>query len=498
MRILVLVLALLSSTRAQDKCNPRVYDYDSVVCVCDASYCDNPGIITFPEKGKFTLVTSTKDGLRFNVEEFPVSNEEDPDAVVVTINPEDEYQIILGFGGAFTDSTGLNVVSLPEDAQEHFYNSYFTSEGIGYTIGRIPIAGADCSTRTYSYDDVAGDVDLQHFNLTFEDYDYKIPVIKRAKELSPELKLFGSPWSPPAWMKTNGMFNQSGTLIKEYWQPWANYIVKFLDAYEAEGVELWGLTPQNEPMGGFQADWHINVCGWTSLDMRDWIKNNLGPTLQAAGYRRLKMMVDDFNRDTLTWYVEPMLEDPDSAQYIDGIAIHWYEDKYVGPHILDKTQALAPDKFLLYSEACFEKGVKLGSWDRGMEYLHFMMEALNHHCVGWVDWNLALDTEGGPNWASNWLDAPIIINPEAGEFYKEPIFYAIGHLSKFVEPGAVRISSTTTDYMLDVAAFNDPSGRKVVVLLNRGDAEIKVSLTDGSDIFVNFGMEAGAIQTILY
>lgn len=470
-----------------------------IVCVCDASFCDEPGIIDFPDEGSFTVVTSSEEGLRFNVETFPVASEETPDAVVVTVNRDDVYQTMLGFGGAFTDSAGLSVVSLPSEAQEYFLRSYFAEEGNAYSIGRIPIAGADCSTRTYSYDDVEGDVDLVHWNLTYEDYDYKIPLILRAIELAPRpVKLFGSPWAPPAWMKTNGEFNGAGILIKEMWQPYANYLVKFVQAYEAEGVGLWGLTPQNEPLGGLN-NWPINCCGWTAEEMRDWLKGNLGPTLEANGYRRLKMMIVDFNRDSLPWFAETLLEDPECAQYVDGTAVHWYSDSKVSATVLDETHELSPERFILYSEACFSfDEAELGSWQRGEEYAHHIFEAVNHYSTGWVDWNMALNRVGGPNWADSMLDAPVIVNIDEGEFYKQPMFYVMGHFSKFVVDGAERVSSSATSDTLETAAFIDPSGSTVVLLLNKGESEVDVSVTDGADTFLNYKMPAKSIQTILH
>ncbi|XP_069181036.1 lysosomal acid glucosylceramidase-like isoform X3 [Procambarus clarkii] len=408
----------------QELCSPRSFGYDSVVCVCNATYCDQPGIINFPEEGSFTVVTSSRDGLRFNVETFPVSSEDDLDAEEITVNREDVYHTILGFGGAFTDSTGLNVVALSSQLQEHFLRSYFAPEGIGYTIGRIPIAGCDCSTRTYSYDDVEGDDDLVHWNLTEEDHKYK---------------------------------------------------------------------------------WKINAIGWSAESMRDWLRDNLGPTLEAAGYRRLKMMVHDFNRDSLISYIEPMLADPECAKYIDGTAVHWYSDNIISPEILDKIHALSPERFILYTEACqgwdvegSELSVNLGSWLRAEQYVHSMLDAVNHYSTGWVDWNMALDTLGGPNWANIFLDAPVIIDAEAKEFYKQPMFYAIGHLSKFVVPGAKRISSSTSSNWLEAAAFIDPSGRTVVVVLNKDDDEEQLTVTDGSSYFLNFKIPPKAIQTILY
>ncbi|KAK7085976.1 hypothetical protein SK128_000067, partial [Halocaridina rubra] len=158
----------------------------------------------------------------------------------------------MGYGTAFTDSAGLNVVQLSQAAQDKLLRSYFAPEGIEYDLCRIPIAGSDFSVRPYSYDDVEGDVELVNWALVEEDLNYKLPLILKAQEMSQKtIKLFGSPWSPPAWMKTNGKFNESGELLKTMWQPWSNYFVKFVEAYEAAGAPMWGLTTQNEPLSGF-------------------------------------------------------------------------------------------------------------------------------------------------------------------------------------------------------------------------------------------------------
>lgn len=509
--LLSYLLALVGciAVQAASECNPRQFDYDSVVCVCDGSSCDEIGEVPFPPLGSYTVVTTSRDGLRFNMETKSTEDQADPDAaIVVRVNHNYTYQTIIGFGGAFSDSAGLNVVKLSGEAQENLLRSYFAPEGIEYNLCRIPIAGSDFSVRPYSYDDVEGDTDLEFFALAEEDFNYKLPLILRAQELSQRtIKLFGSPWSPPAWMKTNGKFNESGELKKDMWQPYSNYFVKFVEAYEEYGAPMWGLTTQNEPLSGFDPNWGWNTCGWTAEDMRDWVKTNLGPTLTEAGMRRLVLMVDDFNRDTLPWYVMPMLEDPDAAQYIDGTAVHWYSDEWVGPTVMDETHHYFPDKFLLYTEACEgwdvtgPESVSLGKWSRAEKYVHSILENSNHFSTGWVDWNMALDMEGGPNWADNYVDAPIIINAEADEFYKQPTFYAMGHFSKFVVEGAVREYSSVSgsdSESFESVAFHDPSGATVIVLHNRGEDAVDVSVTDYSEKFLNFQIPAKAIQTILW
>ncbi|XP_037793412.1 putative glucosylceramidase 3 [Penaeus monodon] len=565
MRSLCVLVALLGAAAAQvgKECVPRNFGFDSVACVCNATYCDEMGDVAFPDSGFFTVITSSRDGLRFSPETMAMQDAPAAGSVVVRMDHNKEFQTMMGFGGAFTDSAGLNIVKLSEAAQENVMKAYFSPEGIEYTLCRIPIAGSDFSVRPYSYDDVEGDVALEHFALAEEDDLYKIPLILRAQELTRRpLQLFGSPWSPPAWMKTNGKFNESGELLKEMWQPYSDYFVKFVEAYEAAGVPMWGLTTQNEPLSGFDDNWGWNTCGWTAEDMRDWIKANLGPTLEAAGMRRLVLMIDDFNRDTLPWYPKPMLEDPMSAQYIDGTAVHWYSDQWVGPSVMDETQMLFPDKFLLYTEACegwdapAEDSVRLGQWSRAEKYppiqfqkhflnplnppfpipsiskllskpfipilsiskplsnpflphLHhfqklnsrilFPFQNINHFSTGWVDWNMALDMAGGPNWADNYVDSPIIINADADEFYKQPSFYAMGHFSKFIFPGAKRVFSTTvSEEDVEVVAFHETTGRNVLVFHNRGEEAKNLSVTDESGIYLNFPIPAKALQTVLF
>ncbi|CAL4071150.1 unnamed protein product, partial [Meganyctiphanes norvegica] len=506
--IAILITVTKAATDDNVPCQSRDVGGESVVCVCDSSVCDTLSRPEALEPGSYLMYTSSKDGLRFSkssgsAEEQPTGNQ------VIEVNHDNEYQTILGFGGAFTDSTGLNVAALSSSTQDYFIRSYFGGDSIEYNLCRVPIAGSDCSTRPYSYDDTEGDVVLEKFALQDEDYNYKLPLILAANSLSEsEVKLFGSPWSPPSWMKTNGKFNESGELIKEMWQPYSNYLVKFVEAYEAQGVPLWGLTTQNEPLSGFEVDWEWNTCGWSAEDMRDWVKGNLGPTLVSAGLGGLIIMVDDYNRPTLPEYPAVSLNDSEASAYIDGVAVHWYSDNrpgdQTGPEVLDQTHELFPDKFILYTEACAGyggdptgKGPILGSWQRAENYATNIIEDINHHSTGWVDWNMALDLEGGPNWAGNMLDAPILINKESDEFYKQPTFYAMGHFSKFVKPGSTRIDALSDDSDLWVAAFQQIDQDDVFVVTNVSEEEKLVTLSD-SDKYINLNLKPRSINTIIY
>lgn len=181
----------------------------------------------------------------------------------MTINADLKYQKIFGFGGAFTDSAGININSLTEKSKEYLLKSYFSKSGIEYSLCRVPIGGTDFSTRPYTYDDIKDD-NLSQFNLTFEDFTYKIPLINKAYSLTDgNLRLFASAWSAPAWMKTNDALSGIGYLYKKYYQTWADYFIKFLEHYEKSNIKIWGITTGNEPLNGVLPFIKINSLGWT-------------------------------------------------------------------------------------------------------------------------------------------------------------------------------------------------------------------------------------------
>ncbi|XP_018007353.1 lysosomal acid glucosylceramidase [Hyalella azteca] len=223
----VISITLVYTLPASGHCWERRYDRDSFVCPCNATCCDEPGILAAPEAGTFAHYVS--DRAEFRIEAFsgPIEDAAGPTSASVAVDTSNTYQTILGFGGAFTDAAGQNFNALSDKTKEWLLRSYYAPEGNEYNIGRVPIGCSDYSTYPYSLDDVEGDVDLVHWSLKPEDYNYKIPNLKLARQLSEqEVLIFGSPWSPPTWMKSNKMFNGTGYLLPEYWQSYANYIVK--------------------------------------------------------------------------------------------------------------------------------------------------------------------------------------------------------------------------------------------------------------------------------
>ncbi|HMP76982.1 MAG TPA: glycoside hydrolase family 30 protein [Kiritimatiellia bacterium] len=379
----------------------------------------------------------------------------------VSISPAHRFQTILGFGGAFTESAALTLNRLPPEQRERVLDAYFDpAAGHGYTLCRTHLNSCDFSVGNYACCDAHGDVALDTFSIDRE-RAHLIPMIRAARERAGiDFKLFASPWSPPAWMKTNGEMNNGGALKPEYRAAWANYYIRFIQALRAEGIPIWGLTVQNEPLATQKWD----SCIFTAEDERDFVREHLGPALQRAGLADVNIIVWDHNRDWLVQRLRVIYGDPRAARYIWGAGFHWYaQEKFDN---LNLAHDAWPEKHLLFTEGCQEGGPHPGSWELGERYARSMIRDLNRWAVGWVDWNLALDMQGGPNHVGNFCSAPILVDAEAGAFHLQSSYYYIGHFSRFVRPGARRLLCASTRDDLEAAAFLNADGRIACVILN--------------------------------
>ncbi|XP_063229550.1 lysosomal acid glucosylceramidase-like isoform X2 [Bacillus rossius redtenbacheri] len=503
----ILAVCFIGYVSADQPCIRRMYKADRMVCVCNATYCDTIDKAVPVPKGQFIKYTSSKQGLRFHKTNgsFSTAGKQNT-GVFLEVSSNITYQSVIGFGGAFTDSAGINIDSISSAAGEKLLKSYFSPEGIEFNIGRVPIAGCDFSTHTYTYNDAVGDINLTHFKLTEEDYKYKIPFLKYAQTISPkQILLIGASWSAPPWMKTNDDYSGFGFLREEYYQAWADYHIKFLDAYKKEGIHFWAISSGNEPSNGIIPVNRFNSLGWSPFSQKRWIEKNLGPSLHASLHRDTKLLALDDQRFMLPWWINILMSDRLAASYVDGVAVHWYWDSLLPARLLDWTHDNHPDKFIISTEASvgdkpwqFEK-VALGSWSRGEAYMDDIIEDFSHWVTGWVDWNLALDPQGGPNWARNFVDAAVIVNATADEFYKQPMFYAVGHFSKFVPRGSVRIDVQPGEQAgLRAVAFQTPDQAVVIVVYNKQEHEIPLSIHDPRRGLLNLSVERNSFSTILY
>jgi glucosylceramidase len=395
----------------------------------------------------------------------------------VFVDPTRKFQTILGVGGALTDASAEVFAKLPRAKQQEFLDAHFDpSKGIGYTLARTNIHSCDFSSGSYTYV-TEGDKRLQSFSVN-HDKQFRIPFIKQAMAAAGgKLTLFGSPWSPPAFMKDNNDMLHGGKLKPEFNQSWANYYVKFIKAYEREGIPVWGITIQNEPM----ATQRWESCIYSAEAERDFLKNYLGPTMRREGLGGKKIIAWDHNRDLIYQRARTILTDPKAAQYVWGIGFHWYEPWSGGDQMFDNVKLVEetfPDKKLIFTEGCNDafKAEELNAWRLGERYGSSMINDFNDGAVGWTDWNVLLDENGGPNHVQNWCFAPVHADTKTGELIYTNSYYYIGHFSKFVRPGAKRIASSPSRSQLLSTAFLNPDGKVSVVVMNKSDKPVSYFL----------------------
>lgn len=493
---LVLIPAGVILCTGTNRCVPRSFGYDSVVCECNSTYCDSVGSAPLPPAGTFSSYLSSRGGARMEASQGPVQGNSTGAGLRLTLAPYQKYQRIRGFGGAMTDAAAINILALSAGTQEQLLRQYFSPEGIGYSVVRVPMASCDFSTRLYTYADTPGDFNLDNFTLAPEDVNMKIPLLQRAQAMSPgPLSLLASAWSAPAWMKTNDALTGKGSLKgraggKEH-KAWAQYYIRFLEEYSKYNLTFWALTTGNEPSAGEMTHYSFQALGFTAEEQRDWVALDLGPALHASSFPKTHVLILDDNRLLLPHWAKVVLSDVEAGRYVHGVAVHWYLDSVVPAELsLGTTHHLYPEYYLFATEACagwspLDRGVKLGSWSRAEGYAHDIIQDLNHHVVGWTDWNLALDPSGGPNWVKNFVDSPIIVDVKRDAFYKQPSFYSLAHFSKFLWEGSQRVGvSPSAATQLEYTAFIRADGSVVLVLLNRSSSQVDFEVWDPAVGFI--------------
>ncbi|GMT24656.1 hypothetical protein PFISCL1PPCAC_15953 [Pristionchus fissidentatus] len=509
---LLLIALLVVAVNSTPDCVSVTFK-DGIVCACNATSCDDIEPLGVIAPGTAVVYRTNVQGAR--MERVTVKQTPQAEGFIVELDPSTVYQEVIGFGGAFTDSTGINLQSLPKEGKDMLMRQYFGPTGTEYTIGRVPIASTDFSLTQYSYDDVDGDFELKNFRLPQDDFDYKIPYIQQALDLqknSGGLRLFASPWSPPAWMKTNGEMRGGGELKGEpngpYFSTWAKYFVKFFDAYLSYGIPFWAVTPQNEPTTGSDPNYVWQTLFFDAQTETAFVKNHLGPALKSSNSSNEIVIIGmDDNRFMLPGWADVMFKDPEVSNYVAGIGVHWYEDEIYPVSALTHTHEKHPTKFLLATEACNGwltvqgKGPRLGYFFRAETYAHSIITDMNNWVGGWTDWNLALDMQGGPTWALNYVDAPIIVDGK--EFYKQPMYYGLAHFSKFLKPGAHRVAVSLPTLPKEVFVLGAVmvDGRRYVTLLNKDNSEdVTISIKEkGIDsVFTTVSLPSHSIVTVIW
>ncbi len=440
--------------------------------------------------------------------------------VKISIDTSIKYQTITGIGGSFTESSAYLLNKLGKENRQKILQAYFGDDGARYSLTRTHMNSCDFSLSNYSYT-LNKDKELKDFSIA-EDMDDLIPMIKDAIAISSDgFKIISSPWTAPPWMKDNNNY-VGGKLLPEYYESWALFFSKYIDAYKKEGIDIWGITVENEPLG--------NGNNWESMhfsaeEMTDFVANHLGPSMEKNGHANVNILGYDQNRDHLKDWVDVMYKDEKSSKYMDGTAIHWYASTYeVFPEVLQYAHNKAPGKYLIETEGCVDaeiphwqedewywsKEATDWGWDWAPEkekplhpkyvpvyrYARDIIGCLNNWVDGWVDWNMVLDKQGGPNWFKNWCLAPVIVDPEEDEVYFTPMYYAMSHFSKYIRPGSQRIDMKMDNEEVLATAVQNPDGSIAIAVLNENEYPLKIQIE--LDTFTKeVTIDASAIQTIV-
>ena len=491
----------------------------------------------------------------------------------IVIRPDVVKQTITGIGSSFTESSAYVLAHLDAKKRLEVMNNIYGEDGANFSLTRTPIGSTDFSVEgKYSYAEIDDDDTLQHFSIRpdydgFSATDYPgikdeqfdlLPMIKEAlaiknAQADNDLKIVASAWTAPPWMKDieawylpgspeNNYHGTGGALKAQYVQTYADYIAKYLQAYRAEGVDIWGLTPVNEP--------HGNSGNWESMHFTPetqnaFIKNHLGPTLQANGNGDIKVLIYDQNRDGMEHWTDTIFGDPETAPFVHGAAVHWYSSTYkVHEKIFDRVHDKFPSFSIIHTEgtiddlgkpapdgildpALFEESDWFNNdafwWNDNAtdwaytatwapnnvdhpvytpvhRYARNIIVSLNHWMEGWIDWNIVLDQDGGPNHAGNFCGAPIMIDVKSGQVYYTPIYHVLAQFSRTIRPGDKAVQADKhledlDDDALHASATINGDDLLSVQILNTTKEPIRYQLQIGTQ-HAEIVIAANSLQTV--
>lgn len=407
----------------------------------------------------------------------------------VIVYPELRFQRFQGFGGAFTEAAAVCWKGLPPDRRQAFLDAYFSPDGLGYTLGRVHIGSCDFSLGNYACQ--AGPED-EGFHTKRDDENLIPMVLAAQKTAGAPIGLMLSPWSPPAFMKTNGEMNHGGSLKPEYRQRWAECMSSYAAHYRAAGCDVRLMTIQNEPAAVQTWD----SCIYSARQEGEFAAEYLAPALNLAGCGDVKILAWDHNKDLLIRRAAGTLAAPGAGDAVDGFAFHWYTGDHFDAVKLAKDRW--PDKELWFSEGCVEYSRFDGMTplQKAEMYAHDILGNLNAGISGSIDWNLLLDAKGGPNHVGNFCEAPVMLTGDGSNFVLQTEYYYIGQFSRFIRPGAVRLGASSWTANLEAAAFENVEGSCVVVALNRTEQTMPVSVALNERVSFNFSIAPHSIATL--
>ena len=468
-----------------------------VVCLFSCQNKQAPNVetslFTQPDGQKVKIFSSSAGSNEMLVEQQNIVFKQDfeTENLLINIYPEFQYQQALGFGGAFTETAAYNFSLLNPDLQQQLAELLFGKTGIGLNFCRTHIHSSDFSLDEYTYAE-DGDIDLKTFSID-RDRKYVLPMIQSARKANPDLWLFASPWSPPAWMKDNNRFIQGGRLLPEYYKTWANYFSHYLEEYQKEGIDFFAVSIQNEP----KAVQTWESCIWTGKEEGEFAAHFLRPTLDAKGFDKTKIMVWDHNKERVMERARETMSIPGAEKAVWGVGFHWYS----GDHFdnLRMAHELFPDKPLIATEFCVGGaiGAEETNWRDVERYAREMIGNFNNFMAASVEWNLIVDLKGGPyHNRTGGVKAPVFVDENEKTFMLGPLYYTVGHFSKFIKRNAVRIGCSVYNAEIQTVAFKNLDGEIVVIVLNTTERDVihKIRLNNCT---ADFNLPAKSLQTLI-
>lgn len=387
----------------------------------------------------------------------------------ITLDPNSKFQEILGFGAAFTDASCYMFNQLSPSSREALFHELFHPSEMGLNVCRTCIGSSDYSTEVFSYDEGGPDPEMKRFSIA-HDKAYVLPMLRQARKVNPDLFLFSSPWSPPGWMKAGGSM-LGGSMRQHYFAPYAQYFLKFLQDYAAEGVPIQAVTVQNEV--DTDQDGRMPACSWPQEYEIGFVSKHLGPVLQKNGLST-KIWILDHNYN-LWGRAVAELDDPGLRKYCDAIAFHGY----VGaPDMMSKAHQVHPDAQIYWTEGGPDYtdpnyATDCASWGQTFT------QVLRNWAQSITGWNLALDEKGRPNIGPFSCGGMVTINSQTKEITRSGQHWAFAHFSRNVQRGAKRFDSSSSVQGVEHVAFENPNGKKVLVITNPEDAK-PVSVKQGN------------------
>lgn len=408
---------------------------------------------------------------------------------VVNLYPDRCFETFEGFGGAITDAAGYVYSLMSKEDQKRLMDTYFSGDQMDYRLVRIHMDSCDFSTGMYEAVSDPEDRELKTFS--FERTEkYILPMLEDAQRAAGgRLELMLSPWSPPAFMKTNGSRKNGGHLKPEYADMWADYICRYIEEFQKRGFRVRRISLQNEA----KAVQTWDSCVYSAAQEKEFLENHMYPALVRHGMEDIEVFIWDHNKERAFERAEEIVQGK-AADMVSGVACHWYS----GDHFesLDLLRKFYPDLKLIISESCIEysKFSAEDEFENAARLSHEIIGDLSHGVTAFYDWNILLDEKGGPNHVGNYCQAPFLYDTVIKKLMPQKIQEHFYHFSHFIKSGAKRIAFSRYTDRIDMTAFANPDGTPVFVMLNRSKEKIPVTLRLDGQI-VSFELEGHEICT---